>query len=132
MADAEGALEQALRPIARIASISTVSRGQPATLNGSGSQAARNRTVASYAWTVVSGTGTIANPSQANASVIVPDTGALTVSLTVTDDLGRTDSVNAEVVAGPVAGGGGGGGLVDPLSLLAIPAMALWRRRRYR
>lgn len=100
MANAPGALAAALRPIAAIAVQSSVSAGQDVVLSGAGSAGSCERTIASYAWSIVSGTGIgLTNPTPDSAVVIAPATGSVTVRLTVTDDLGRTDSADVEVTS---------------------------------
>ncbi|MEQ1801611.1 MAG: S8 family serine peptidase [Gammaproteobacteria bacterium] len=127
IADAPGALAEALRPMARIVKPGGSGAGQNVTLNGSSSAAARNRTVSSYAWTGVSGSPAFVGAvNGASATVAVPDSGQVTVRLTVTDDLGRTDARDETLGAAP--GGGGGGGAFDPLALLAL-ALLLGRPR---
>ena len=102
MADAALAVEAADRPIAAVALPSSVSAGQNASFNASGSSASCGRTVAGFSWTVVA---PITNPpallgaDTATATVIAPTSGSVTLRVTVTDNLGRADS--ADVVVGP-------------------------------
>jgi serine protease len=131
IADAPGAIAEALRPMARIVAPAGAAAGQNVTLNGSTSGAARNRTVASYAWTGVSGnTAFVGATNGPLVTVAMPASGQVTVRLAVTDDLGRADSSEATlgVVAGG-GGGGGGGGSTHPLVLLVLGL--LLRRRRF-
>ena len=79
-------------------------------------------------------------------SFVAPGTGGdVVVRLTVTDDLGRTDSIDAAVRINGMApppppppsrdpgGSSGGGGAADPLTLLLVPFIAgLAARRRKR
>lgn len=132
IADAPGAINEALRPMARIVAPGGSGAGEDVVLDGSGSAAARNRTVSSYAWSGVSGgpvfVGAVNGPT---ATVAVPRSGKVTVALQVTDDQGRSDV--QEVTLGAAAGGGGGGGgAMHPLGLLvlALSATGLMRRRR--
>ena len=96
MANANGAVLQALRPIAAIAPPSAVRAGSTVVLDGSGSAAACNATIVSYAWTVVQpavNPPAILNANSARASVVVPaGSNAYTLMLTVTDEQGRADS----------------------------------------
>lgn len=124
MANAPGALSEALRPIARIGVPPGNTAGQNVTLEGAGSKAARGRTIVGYAWTLVSGTGNFVGSSiGSSATVAVPPGGLIRVRLEVTDDIGHSDS--REELLG--ASSGGGGGAIDPLllllALLLMPAL---------
>jgi serine protease len=100
MANAPGALKAALRPIAAVAVPVTVSAGQNVMLAGTGSAAACNHTITTYAWTnVSSSTNPIQNANTATATVVAPATGSITVRLTVTDDAGRQDTADVVVSA---------------------------------
>jgi hypothetical protein len=100
MANAPGALKAALRPIAAVAVPATASAGQNVMLAGTGSAAACNHTIVSYAWTNVGGsTNPIQNANTATATVVAPATGNFTVRLTVTDDAGHTDTADVLVSA---------------------------------
>jgi serine protease len=135
LADAPGALAQALRPIAAVSVPSNVSAGQNVALNAGASAAACGRTITDYAWSVVSGPGALAATSGATTSIPAPATGQTVVRLTVTDDQGRTDTADVTIepalattaapasagtAACPAAitvtpsGGGGGGGTPPP------------------
>lgn len=137
IADAEGAVAWALRPIARIASVSGSGAGQNVRLDGSASAAGRNRVVREFAWTSVSGNPAfVGTTNEAVTTVAVPASGLVTVRLTVTDDVGWSDS--RELTLGTSAGGGGsaggsgsgggGGGAVD----LLVPGLLLGLVRRRR
>ncbi len=105
MASASGAVAAALRPIAAVAVPAGVSPGQNVVLQGGGSAAACGRAVSAYAWSIVNAGGAppgISGANTANATVIAPATGSLTIRLTVTDDAGRTDSADT-VVTGTAA-----------------------------
>jgi serine protease len=102
MADAANAVEAADRPIAAIALPASVSPGQNVTLNASSSAAACGRTLTGYAWTVVAPIASppaIVDASSANATVVAPATGSITLRVTITDNQNRTDS--AEVLIEP-------------------------------
>jgi hypothetical protein len=100
MANASGALAQALRPIAAVAVPASVAAGQSVPLKGAGSAAATNHTLTAFAWSHAAGQAvTIQNAATPTASVSVPACGLATVALTVTDDAGRQDT--AQVVIGP-------------------------------
>ncbi|MBL8202393.1 MAG: S8 family serine peptidase [Chromatiales bacterium] len=128
IADAPGAVAEALRPMARVVKPAGTGAGQNVVLDGSSSAAARNRTISSYAWTAVSGNPAFVGTTNGQtATVAVPSSGQVTVQLEVTDDLGRKD-VRA-VTLGAAPGGGGGGGGIHPLVLLAL-GLSLVRRRK--
>lgn len=99
MANAPGALQAALRPVAAVSVPASVSPGQGVTLDGSGSAAAGGYSIDTYQWT---STGSqvlqIANGTTAKATVTAPTCGLGTAQLTVTDNEGRTDT--ADVVIG--------------------------------
>jgi serine protease len=106
MANANGAVLQALRPIAAVAVPFSVQAGGTVTLDGSGSAAACNAHLVSYQWTVVqpaTNPPAIQNANNARAGIVAPSgAGAYTLMLTVTDDQGRTDSANVVVSAAHV------------------------------
>ncbi len=99
MANAPGAVQAALRPIAAVALPASVSPGQQVSLSGAGSGAACGRTVAAYRWAVVAGPGALTSTNTADTSIDAPSSGTTTVRLTVTDDAGAEDST--DVVIGP-------------------------------
>jgi chitodextrinase len=94
MANANGAVLAALRPIASIV-VGTVTPGATLTLQGSGSTAANSHTIASYSWMK----GGVTISSGPTASVVAPTSGSSAVCLTVTDDAGKVDT--AKAVIGP-------------------------------
>ncbi len=97
MANAAGAVSAALRPIAAIAIGSAITPGGNVTLQGGGSAAACGRSLASYAWTVVSSSGVppgIFGANTSTAVVVAPATGTTMLRLTVTDNLGRQDAAD--------------------------------------
>lgn len=100
MANAFGAVQSALRPIAAVALPTTAyAAGSSVTLDGSGSGAACNHGVSTYSWSV-GGTVVSNTPSY---SLNAPASGgsATIVRLTVTDDAGKTDF--ADVSVGPTS-----------------------------
>jgi serine protease len=102
MANANGAVAAALRPIAAVAVPSSVTAGQTVQLSGSGSAAAPNHTLATFDWAHTGGESlTIQNANTATASVTVPSCGLSTLTLTVTDTAGLKDT--AQVVVSPTA-----------------------------
>jgi hypothetical protein len=130
MADAPGALLQALRPMARIAGPDNARVGETITLDGSASGAARGRSIAGWQWSVARGTATFVGANNGpTATLQIAASGMTDVQLTVTDDVGDTDTAELSVAA--TTSGGGGGGLMHPLLLLALLGAALYRRSRY-
>jgi serine protease len=100
MANAATSLEAADRPIAAVRLPVNIAAGQNVTLNASGSAAACERTIASYLWTVVSpvtNPPAIAGADTSTATVIAPSSGAITLRLTVTDNLNRIDTAEVNV-----------------------------------
>jgi serine protease len=92
MVNALSAVQEAQRPIVAVAIPAGFTTGST-TLNASGSAAACGATIASYAWTLPTGTVQInsgANAAQAN--ITTSGSGQGTLTLTVTDSLGKTDT----------------------------------------
>jgi serine protease len=97
MVDAAAAVAAADRPIAAIALPASVSPGQDVTLSAAGSAAACNRILTGFNWSVVSPTvnpPAVVNADTAEATVVAPSSGAITLRLTVTDDQAQTDSAD--------------------------------------
>jgi len=96
MANAENALQGALRPMAIVTgpSPSSVTPGSTVNLSGSASFVADGRTIGSYLWSIVSGTGTLTSTNTADTSIVTPSSGGVTVRFTVTDDAGRQDTAD--------------------------------------
>lgn len=129
IADAPGAIAQALRPMARIVTPAGTGAGTNVTLNGSVSDAAPARTISSFVWTAVSGNPRFVGATNGpNVTVAVPDAGQVKVRLGVTDDLGRSDAREVTLGAAPRSSGGGA---THPLVLLVL-GLLLGRRRFYR
>ena len=103
MANARGSVNEALRPVAiPTADPTTAASGQTVNLDGSGSFASNNRSIAAYAWTVVASSGeppVIANANLQNASFTATSSGVVTLRLTVTDNEGAQDSADVDVSA---------------------------------
>lgn len=131
IADAPGAVNEALRPMARIIKPAGSGAGLNVTLDGSSSAAARNRTVSSFSWTVVSGSATFVGATNAPTAIVaVPASGPVEVQLAVSDDLGGADV--QEVTLGNAPSSGGGGGAIHPLILAGLSVLVSYRRRRQR
>ena len=103
MANANGAVLQALRPIAALRVPATFGPGSTVSLDASGSAAACNATIVSYQWTVVQPATQpppIVNANSAHASIVAPAPPAsYSLLLTVTDNQGRTDSAPLTLAA---------------------------------
>ncbi|MFO1375798.1 MAG: S8 family serine peptidase [Steroidobacteraceae bacterium] len=158
MANARRSVAAAQRPIAAIQLPSSVAAGQNVTLRASGSAAACNRTLSSYAWSVVGGGASppaISGAGTDTATVAAPASGTLTLQLTVTDNTGATDSAlvvltsssassaapaNAGSAACPAAisvtppttpiTNSGGGGSTGAAGVFALALLGLYRRRQ--
>lgn len=133
MLNAQAAVQAATGPVAAATSSeSKASIGDKVTLSASGSSAADGHSIVSYHWSTdpsvsISGQGT------ASAWLYYPSTRPMTVTLTVTDDAGLTDSTTLSI-DGAVAAGThyGGGALGRELPVLALLAGWLVLRRRRR
>jgi serine protease len=101
MANADGAVLEALRPIAAIAWPQHFSAGSTVPLDGSGSAAACNATIAAYHWSVVEPVAdppVISQADSAQASIVAPMPATrYTLELTVTDNYGRSDTATVVV-----------------------------------
>jgi serine protease len=95
MANANGSVQAALRPIADIVAPGSITPGANLTLQGAGSSAANGHSVTTYAWT--KGGASISTSTTAN--VVAPTSGTTSVCLTVTDDAGKQDT--AKIAIGP-------------------------------
>jgi serine protease len=96
MANALSAVQAAQQPIAAVSLPATISAGTTAVFNASGSAASCNRSIVSYAWTA-SGGISIASGANAAQVSILPGNGTLT--LTVTDSAGASDTATVAVSA---------------------------------
>ncbi len=114
LADALGAVNEALRPIAAIAATGTIAAGQPVALSAAGSAAACGHSLASYAWSIVGsppGTPSLSATSGPATSLnAAPSSGTISVQLVVTDAQGLSDTatiaVGASIVSGALASAG--------------------------
>jgi serine protease len=144
---ASGAVNEALRPIALAQVTGTLRAGNVVTLDGSMSGVATGRT-GTYQWSVVSATSgasvpTLTNATQSVASVPVQVNGTVVLRLTVSDNLGASDTADVSIVMAAASSGGtsttapppsastGGGGVYSSLLLMLTGAMLIARRRRY-
>ena len=151
MLDASAAVAAVAGLQARITSTPAAAQvGQAVQLSGTDSQTGTGRGISTYAWTLLDGGGVVAGFSSAtNASTatLLASTaaGSFTVRLTVTDDLGLSDSSDASITVVPVPGpapapsqapSGSGGGAVSLAWLLglalAVAGLGLGRRRSAR
>lgn len=153
MLDALGAVTQALRPVANFSLASQATVGDSLSLDGSTSSAIGGATVTSYQWSVSGSGAALGNAAAAQASLSLQTAGTYSVTLTVTDSNGRSDSLTQTVSVGATGGtsstsssssssssssggsssssGGGGGGSLSLAGVLAaLMAGGLARRRR--
>jgi serine protease len=146
MLNAAAAVQAAQRPAVFAQATGSSGGNRQMTLDGSQSAAAAGRSITSYLWTVDSTSGgaavpIIASPAQAQTTVQRPTTGSFKLRLTVTDNLGGSDSAVVTVMASggststsppPSSGdsGGGGGGVFSTLSLLLAAMLLLARSAR--
>jgi serine protease len=144
MANAAAAAVAALRPIAVVSAPVTASAGATVNLSGADSRGANGRTIASHAWSLVGGTTSLSALAGSQTSFVAPGiSGDVVVRLAVTDDQGRTDSVDATVrISGTSpppppppsepgnTGRSGGGGVTDPWTLVLFAAWTWIAGRR--
>jgi serine protease len=93
MANALSAVNAALKPIAAVSFPATFAASSSIVFDASGSAASCNRTVRSYAWTASGGTSILSGAAGAQVTV----TGSGTLTLTVTDSQGGTDTASITV-----------------------------------
>ena len=105
-----------------VVSSTSVLVGASIALDGSASHAAPGRTIASYQWTITEGAalaGFSSSTNAATATLATTAAGSVTVSLTVTDSAGQSDTTTSTltistpppVVTPPSSSGGGGGAM---------------------
>ncbi len=121
----------------------SVTAGGTVLLSAETSTVGTGRSIVSYAWSLVSGTGSFVGAvNTSTATFAATSAGTVTVRLTIVDDAGNTSTVDRPIsVAAPAApsngtetgGGGGGGGAMSAAWLLALAlavrALAAPRRR---
>lgn len=96
MANANGAVQAALRPIATITAPGSITPGSNVTLQGGGSTAADGRTIATFSWTAAGGTPI---STTATANVTAHASGSTAACLTVTDDAGKQDTAKVTLTS---------------------------------
>lgn len=132
MLNAAAALGRSIYPLASMTtSTDKASIGESVTLDGSGSTAAANYTIAAYQWTSDPAVS-IENDTSAVAKLVFPALRPVKVTLTVTDSAGRTDTVSKTIDSVALSEGGGKGSMgPGGLVLLAAgAALAFWQRRQ--
>jgi MYXO-CTERM domain-containing protein len=105
--------------------------GQRITLDGSASTAASGYTIVSYQWTTDPHTSEqLLNANEAIATLVVPTFRSIGVTLTITDNIGRSLSATTTIQSSLGAASGVGSFQTGWLALLAL--LALWRVARRR
>ena len=128
MADAPGALVEALRPMARIAEPGDATVAETISLDGTASGAGRGRSIAAWQWSASGSTAEFLGATTgATATLQISAAGTANVQLTVTDDVGGVDTAEVTIQAA-ATGGGGGGGFMHPLLLAALLGAGIYRR----
>jgi hypothetical protein len=139
MLNTGAAVAAARRPFAILQTAGAVAASGTITLDAGNSFASNGRSLVSYQWSVESaggGSPVIAAPAQASTTLRLPDSGQLTLLLTITDDQGDQDSdtVTLAIPAVPTtpvpASSGGGGGGNTGWELIAFLAWLGVRRGR--
>jgi serine protease len=115
-------------------SSTTGSPGQRIKLDGSASTAASGYSIVSYQWTTDPATSDqLINADQAIATLVVPSFRSIGVTLTITDNIGRTASATTTIRS--ALGEASGVGSLEPRWLWPLAVLALWqlyRRRQLR
>lgn len=149
MLDIDAAVMAAQRPVALVSQSGVVGPGRSLSLDGTASGAALDRSLATYAWSTVTATGgatpaIFSAPSAATTTVESPLAGTLVLRLTVTDNVGATDTADVTVNAATSGGAvetpsapaavpdsaSGGGGALDAALLLLLGALLMTLRLR--
>jgi serine protease len=110
-------------------SSATGSPGQRIKLDGSASTAAVGSSIVSYQWSTDPATSDqLLNATTAVATLVVPSFRSIGVTLTITDNLGRTASATITIRSTLAAASGAGGFEPGWLGLLGV--IGLWQLRR--
>jgi serine protease len=105
--------------------------GQKIKLDGSASTAASGYSIVSYQWTTDPPTsGQLINANQAVATLVVPSFRSIGVTLTITDNIGRTATGSTTIRS--TLGAASGVGAFEPAWLGALAILGLWQLRRRR
>jgi len=96
MANALRAVQAAEQPIAAVSLPGTITSGAAVSFDASGSAAACGRTIVSYGWAATGGVTIVSGANAAKLSIMA---GSGTVTLTVTDSAGATDTATINVTA---------------------------------
>jgi hypothetical protein len=111
-----------------ITSADSATVGASVNLDGSASTVATGRTIVAYAWTSDPAVG-IENASSAKARFVMPGLRPVTITLTITDDLGHTASAQKTIYTGLLPAGRSGGGAFPAWALALLGAVLLARQR---
>jgi serine protease len=126
MVNALSAVKAALNPIAAVAVPANVAAGSNTVFDASGSAAACNLTLASYAWTA-SGAVSIVSGANSAAVTVVAHGGTGTLQLTVTDSANNVDTAqvlftsNGATTTAPSSAGTAASACPTPLSVAPAP-----------
>ena len=130
MLDASAAVAAVAKLTANVYAPVTATVGTGIILDGAGSVAPAAKPIVTHQWAIVGGSATAAFTSATNvptATLVASVAGNVTVSLTVTDSAGGSDTTTATLAVTDVpvtppanGGGGGGGGALDPLWLAGV------------
>lgn len=149
--DPQAAVQASVRPAAVIAPVGNPGLGATVPLDGRASRAVGTPTIASFAWSQVSGVAlSLPNAGSSITQVVLPSTpGVFVFQLSVTDTLGRSGqaqlylstevpaAVISSIAGGSGSGGGGGGGAdrwlaLGLLILLGISLVQQFLRKKAR
>jgi serine protease len=108
----------------------SASPGQHVRLDGSGSTAAAGFSIVSYLWTTNPANDALISADQPVATLVMPSFRSLDVTLTITDNAGRTASSTITIHSALGAASGVGG--FEPRWLALLAVVGLWQLRRRR